>query len=69
MTGFTFEEALGDGWSQVIHPEDLEFVYAKWEISMQAQTAFDQVLRYRVKDGATLWVQLNIAQIKSGQEV
>lgn len=31
MTGLTFDETLGDGWLQAIHPEDRERVFLEWK--------------------------------------
>jgi PAS domain S-box-containing protein len=56
FTGFTEEQALGDGWSRVVHPEDL----ARWlDTSLRAFDAregFELEYRLRRRDGEYRWV-------------
>jgi len=56
FTGFAAAEALGDGWSRVVHPEDL----ARWlDCSLRAydtREPFDCEYRMRRHDGEYRWV-------------
>jgi PAS domain S-box-containing protein len=56
FTGYTCEQALGDGWSRGIHPEDL----ARWlDTSLRAFDArepFQIEYRLRRRDGEYRWV-------------
>jgi PAS domain S-box-containing protein len=56
FTGVTAEEALGDGWSRSVHPEDL----ARWldtlVRSFDAREAFEIEYRLRRRDGEFRWV-------------
>lgn len=37
ITGFTFKEALGKGWINALHPDDLQFVTENWYKSIESQ--------------------------------
>lgn len=56
FTGYTTEEALGDGWTRCLHPEDLP----RWlETSVRAfdeRTPFEIEYRMRRHDGEYRWV-------------
>jgi PAS domain S-box-containing protein len=56
FTGFAEEQALGDGWSRSIHPEDL----ARWLDtclhSFDAREPFEIEYRMRRRDGEYRWV-------------
>ncbi len=66
MTGYTFEDALGEGWSKVIHPKDRDRVFSEWETYEGSRTIFDQVLRYLCKDGKVIWVRVRVSPIPDG---
>jgi len=57
FTGYTPEQALGDGWSRGVHPEDL----ARWldtcVRAFDARDAFQIEYRLRRRDGEYRWVQ------------
>ncbi len=56
FTGYTTEQALGDGWTRCLHPEDL----ARWlEVSVRAfdeRAPFEIEYRLRRRDGEYRWV-------------
>src|SRR5512138_814829 len=56
FTGAKAEEALGDGWSRSVHPEDL----ARWLDTLvrafDAREAFEIEYRLRRRDGDFRWV-------------
>lgn len=56
FTGFTAEQALGDGWSRSVHPEDL----ARWldtcVRSFDSREPFEIEYRMRRRDGEYRWV-------------
>lgn len=47
----TLAEALGDGWVQLIHPDDREWVLTEWSNVMSEQRDFLGEIRYVHKDG------------------
>jgi PAS domain S-box-containing protein len=56
FTGYTAEQALGDGWTRCVHPEDLP----RWlEVSLRAfdeRAPFEIEYRLRRRDGEYRWV-------------
>jgi PAS domain S-box-containing protein len=65
ITGATFEETLGDGWQQFIHPEDLKKVLPQRSADMAAQQAASIELRHIHKDGTIRLCQVKAAPILS----
>ncbi len=57
ITGMKYDEALGAGWAQAVHPDDREKVAQARYISAQARQHF--IMEYRVQrpNGVTRWVQ------------
>jgi PAS domain S-box-containing protein len=68
-TGYTLEEALGEGWARCLHPEDL----ARWldacVPAFDARQPFEIEYRLRRKDGAYRWVLDRAAPSFSGDGV
>jgi PAS domain S-box-containing protein len=55
FAGVSLEEALQNGWSSVIYPEDTEEVKAAWEIARQQNTAFECEFRMVNRSGVQRW--------------
>ncbi|MBW4519389.1 MAG: PAS domain S-box protein [Scytolyngbya sp. HA4215-MV1] len=56
IAGLTLAEALGEGWSQSLHPEDLAAIAAEWEQSTQENRPFKLEYRFQRSDGSITWV-------------
>lgn len=54
-TGLTLEELYGDGWSKVIHPDDLEELATQWVHSVQTGKVFEMEHRIQHKSGEYRW--------------
>jgi len=67
LTGLGFAEALGDGWSAALHPDDRERVAAEWKAA--AAEARDSIVEYRFlrPDRSVAWVK-GYASAVSGPE-
>lgn len=62
--GYSFEEALGDGWLQFLHPEDRERLLTQWLTTTSEQQGFSyDDLRYVHKDGAIRYARFESAPI------
>ncbi len=63
MAGLTLEEALGDGWTRGLHPDDREAVFAAWQQTVESEGRWGLEYRFRTCEGKVTWVQgLAIAQ-------
>ena len=49
--GLNEAEALGDGWSRTLHPDDKAAVFAEWQRTAALKCAFDMEFRVRHDDG------------------
>ena len=56
FTGARAEDALGDGWSRSVHPEDLGRWLDTFVRSFDAREAFEIEYRLRRRDGEFRWV-------------
>jgi two-component system sensor histidine kinase/response regulator len=57
LAGLRPEQALGDGWSAAIHPDDAERVLGEW--AEAARTDGESIVEYRFlrPDGGVSWIQ------------
>src|SRR5919202_2135193 len=56
IAGITAAESEGNGWVQVLYPEDKERVFAEWYRSAQDNIPFRSEYRVQHADGKTTWV-------------
>lgn len=54
-TGQTPASALPDGWTQVLHPDDVEATACRWEDARTRGVTFEIEMRYRRQDGVYRW--------------
>jgi diguanylate cyclase (GGDEF)-like protein/PAS domain S-box-containing protein len=54
-TGVSQDDALGNGWLQVIHPDDLVPTIESWEESLSTGNPVDVHYRIHMKDGGYRW--------------
>jgi two-component system phosphate regulon sensor histidine kinase PhoR len=55
FTGLTFEESKGQGWQQIIHPDDLEETLKEWQTSVETGIPFKREDRKRSVNGSYRW--------------
>ncbi len=65
ICGCTFDEALGDGWVQFIHPEEREDFAAGWSKAVSYGQEFRSEIRYVHKDGTIRFGRVRSAPIFS----
>ncbi|GAB1543554.1 hypothetical protein NUACC21_62290 [Scytonema sp. NUACC21] len=63
--GFTFEEALGDGWMQFIHPEDLQAILPELTASVAAKREYCGKGRSVRRDGTVRYCKFRAVPIFS----
>jgi PAS domain S-box-containing protein len=57
LTGMTREHALGGGWAQVPHPDDLSAMGAAWTHSVRTGDPYDIEHRIRLADSTYRWMR------------
>lgn len=57
MSGMQLEEALGKGWRNALHPDDLEYVNKNWYQSVQSNGKWRFEYRFINKNGKITWVE------------
>ena len=53
FTGLSAEEASGEGWSTVVHPEERAALLEKWRLALAAREPFESEARERSAKGNT----------------
>ncbi len=56
IAGFSFEESLGTGWSQAVHPDDRERVFADWMACAREGREYSDAFRFQTRQGIVRWV-------------
>lgn len=56
FTGLTYAQTEGEGWSQVLHPDDVERTQTKWRHALQTGTYYEVAYRMRRADGEYRWL-------------
>lgn len=70
MTGQTWEEYRGDGWVEVLHPEDRASVVRDWGRALvEVPARFTTTYRVRMSDGAYRHVAVEAAPVLDGGRV
>ena len=68
ICGFTFEEALGDGWMQFAHPDDLQVFLPQWSKATAVCPEFSGELHYSHRDGTIRVCRIRTAPIVSNEQ-
>lgn len=69
IAGLTREEAMGDGWQQVVHPDDRERLDREWADSATRRHALLIEIRFLRPDGRVNWCQVMAAEMVIDDEV
>ena len=56
ITGYSFEEAREDGWTNILHPDEKKELEVKWEKNITNQTFSKEKFRILRPDGTVRWV-------------
>jgi PAS domain S-box-containing protein len=64
-TGMTLEQAIGMGWQQAVHPDDLKRVLERWRATVSGDQMFEYETRMRRgSDGAYRWFQMRARPLR-----
>jgi len=66
FTGQRAEDAMGFGWTKVIHPQDIEAAMAGWTQALETGE-YQQEIRYQKRDGSSCWHLVRGVPIKNEQ--
>lgn len=55
LTGMSMQKALGTGWGDALHPDDLPVALRNWEMALQSGQSYETEFRLRAKDGKYRW--------------
>ncbi|MCP3058873.1 PAS domain-containing protein [Myxococcus sp. K38C18041901] len=55
-TGLTPEQAMGDGWLRIVHPEDAQEAGRRWAHSLKTGEPYEVEFRCRRHDGVWRWM-------------
>lgn len=64
-TGQSKEEALGNGWTSVIAPDDQQLFLQQWQLSLHSGKPFQQAVRYKSRQGQFRWHLVRATPISS----
>ena len=56
FTGTTFEQAKGEGWNQIFHPDDREMAWAKWSHCLKTGEPYEIEYRLKKYTNEYVWV-------------
>ncbi len=56
FSGWEYEQALGENWLELVHPEDRRLVRQTYASAVERQTGFAMEYRMRRKDGEYRWM-------------
>ncbi|MCV3213964.1 PAS domain S-box protein, partial [Plectonema radiosum NIES-515] len=68
ICGYTFEEALGHGWINFVHPEDRQLHFSRWLQAVTANQEFMGEVRSLHRDGIIRFCRIKTAPIFSDQK-
>lgn len=65
-TGIRSADMLGDRWTEMLHPEDRERVFAAWSAAVADGASYDVEYRLRRRDGLYEWFKARGHPIRKG---
>jgi diguanylate cyclase (GGDEF)-like protein/PAS domain S-box-containing protein len=66
-TGMTFEQLQGSGWKRIVHPDDLENCFSRWQNALRTGQSYDVEYRLLGKDGTYRWFVSRSKPIRNAQ--
>jgi PAS domain S-box-containing protein len=70
FAGVPYEQLLGSGWFECVHPEDRERILSIWLTAIGQRSVYDVESRIRARDGSYRWFKTHAAPVfGEGQQV
>lgn len=66
-SGMHFEQLVGSGWATMVHPDDLPYVAAQWQLSLATQLPYAAEFRLRRRDGSYRWHLTRAHPVQDGE--
>ena len=63
-SGLSMEELMGNGWSKIIHPDEVEEITKQWQHSLETGNDFDVELQLLNKEGEYKWHLSHVSAVK-----
>ncbi len=67
ICGFTFEQSLGEGWMESVHPDDRDRVMAYWRAWILTKCDHSDEFRIQTPEGIIRWVHVRGSPMLSAQ--
>jgi PAS domain S-box-containing protein len=65
IIGLSQAEALGEGWSRAVHPEDAAAVFEEWKSTARMGAEYDREFRFLRPTGEARWTHVRTMAIRS----
>jgi PAS domain S-box-containing protein len=65
ITGLTLDESLGFGWSEALHPDDIDRVLGDWAGCLREEKGYAGEFRFLSSSGDVKWVYTCTAPVRS----
>lgn len=62
-TGQSFDELIGDGWVDAVHPDDRDYAAAAWRCALERRQPLDAEFRLRRAGGGWQWTNVRAAPL------
>jgi len=60
LLGVSLQEVEGDGWINVLHPDNREKIIEKWQNAINSQIEFSEDIHYITSDGKDFWAHSHV---------
>jgi diguanylate cyclase (GGDEF)-like protein/PAS domain S-box-containing protein len=67
MVGLSREQALGYGWTQAVHPDDLPAAFEQWAVCLPTGRALDVEYRWRLLEGNYHWFRARAQPVRDAE--
>ena len=64
LTGLTLSDAVGRGWREALHPDDVDAVAAEWFRCVEVGEPFAMDFRYLRPDGGVVWASASAVPLR-----